>query len=77
VTGLNETAIDNQLHDARESMLDMFDGSDTITEEQAMALMRYAYGKGYVDAVREPDRKTRHRVAEALGLLDTETGEIR
>lgn len=73
---LNESAIDNQLHEAREAMADLFGGNDTITEQQAFALMRLAYGKGYVDAMRLDDRDTQVRTAEALGLLDRATGEI-
>lgn len=73
---LNESAIDNQLREARELMDDMFDGDDTITQEQTFTLLRLAYGKGYVDSMRCDDRATRARMAEALGLLNRETGEI-
>lgn len=73
---LNESAIDNQLREAREAMVDLFDGDETITQEQAFTLLRLAYGKGYVDAMRCDDKETRARMAEALGLLDRATGEI-
>lgn len=69
-------AIDNQLFEARKMMLELFDGDDEITTEQAFTLLRFAYGKGYVDASRETDRETRARVAEGLGLLNMQTGEI-
>jgi hypothetical protein len=73
---LNDQAVDNQLHEARRQMLDLFDGEDEITQEQAFTLLRLAYGKGYLDALREEDKDTRARMAEALGLLDRTTGEI-
>lgn len=72
---LNTEAIDNQLAAARKQMLE-FAEDNVVSEEVAMALMRLAYGKGYLDAVKEEDRETRARMAEALGLLDRATGEI-
>lgn len=73
---LNESAIDNQLHEARAMMMDVFGDEDAITLEQATKLVYLAYGKGYVDAMRIEDKETRARTAEALGLLDRATGEI-
>lgn len=72
----NESAIDNQLHEARAMMMDVFGDDDAITLEQATKLVYLAYGKGYVDAMRIEDKETRARTAEALGLLDRATGEI-
>jgi hypothetical protein len=72
---LNESAIDNQLHEARAMMLDLFGDDETITLEQASKLIYLAYGKGYADATREDDEQTRLRTAEALGLIDRSTGE--
>ena len=72
---LNNDAIDNQLASARKKMVELAE-DDVLSEEQAMALMRLAYGKGYTDALKEEDRETRARMAEALGLLDRATGEI-
>lgn len=72
---MNETAVDNQLFDARKSMVGLFDEGDEITADQAMALVRLAYGKGYTDALKE-DPESRTRMAVLLGLLNTETGEI-
>lgn len=72
---LNEDAIDNQLHEAREAMVDLFGEDETITLEQATKLLYLAYGKGYVDAMREGDEQVRLRTAEALGLIDRSTGE--
>jgi hypothetical protein len=69
-------AIDNQLFEARQMMHDLFGDDDTITLAQASKLIYLAYGKGYVDAQREEDKETRARMAEALGLLNRETGEI-
>ena len=73
---LNEQAIDNQLFEARRMMHEVADEDGLLTEEQAAKLMYLAYGKGYVDALRETDRETRARMAEQLGLLDRTTGEI-
>lgn len=73
---LNDQAIDNQLFEARQMMVKMFGDDTEISLEQAMTLMRLAWGKGYVDALRETDQETRARIAEALGLLDRATGEI-
>ena len=73
---MDADAIDNQLFEARRMMVDLFDGEDEITAEQAFTLLRLAYGKGYIDASRETDQATRARVAEGLGLLNMQTGEI-
>lgn len=73
---MDSGAVDNQLFEARQMMHELFDGEDTLTLEQVSKLVYLAYGKGYVDASREEDRETRARMAEALGLLNRETGEI-
>jgi hypothetical protein len=70
------TAIDNQLYEARQMLAAVFGDREAITEHEALTLIRLAYGKGYTDALREPDRDTRARMAEQLGLLDRETGEL-
>lgn len=72
----NDEAIDNQLFEARKMMHEIADEDGLLTQEQVAKLMYLAYGKGYTDAVREDNRETRARMAEQLGLLDRQTGEI-
>jgi len=55
---------------------DVADEEGLLTEEQAMALMRLAYGKGYVDASRQDDWETAKRLGLALELINPETGEM-